>query len=368
MTKIFFVIPDLNSGGAQGVFVSLLQEFDRNRFDITLVLLVPRKSHYYDLVPKDIRIIQYGFSSTKDSIFALHRLIKKERPDIVLSTLSHLNLLLALIRVFLSRKILFVARESNTISSSHKDEKFSWLFNVLYRTIYNNLDFFICQSIYMREDLRKHYAVSARKVAVIYNPVSPQAEGRADVKAVNENKTPIQLLSIGRLEEQKGFDRLLRIMHILGDFPCHLKIIGDGNRKEELLNLRRELALEDKVEFLGIQSDPFVHLRQSHCFLLTSRYEGLPNVVLEAHACGVPVIAFNSPGGTSELITNDFNGWLIADGDLDAFANKVRSRDYLHLSKADIRERVLTNYNLEKITRQYEEVLLSALEQHRKPS
>jgi len=365
MTKIFFVIPDLNSGGAQRVFVSLLQEFDRNRFDITLVLLVPRTGHYYELVPKDIRIIQFAFKNTKNSLFALYRLIRKERPDIVLSTLSHLNLIMAFLRIFSSRRILFVAREANTISSSHKNEKLSWLFNLLYRTIYNKLDFIICQSEYMKNDLIQYYAVDTKKTTVIYNPVTPLAESLPNTETRNPGTTTMQLLSIGRLEPQKGFDRLLRIMHLLKEFPFHLRILGEGSLKDELIKLRKELALGDKVEFMGVQPNPFKYLRESHCFLLTSYYEGLPNVVLEAHACGIPVIAFHSPGGTEELIENGFNGWLIPDDDLEAFANKIRSREYLELDSTRIRENTLMKYHPKRITREYEEVLLSCLRRHR---
>src|SRR5690606_6925812 len=233
MTKIFFVIPDLNSGGAQRVFVSLLQEFDRNRFDTTLVLLVPRTGHYYELVPKDIRVIQFAFKNTKNSLFTLYRLIRKERPDIVLSTLSHLNLIMAFIRIFSSRRILFVAREANTISSSHKNEKLSWLFNALYRTIYSKLDFIICQSEYMKNDLIQHYAVDAKKTTVIYNPVTPLAEHLPNMGTQNLGATTMQLLSIGRLEPQKGFDRLLKIMYLLKDFPFHLRILGEGGLKDK---------------------------------------------------------------------------------------------------------------------------------------
>lgn len=360
--KILFVVPDLYSGGAQRVFMNLVRGFSRQLFDITLVTLIkPNSDPFNKLVPADITLVQYNFTNTRSAFFALIKLIRKENPDFVFSTLTHLNVILAMVRFFTSATILFVARESNTISSSLKDEKFPWLFRFLYKWLYKNFDLIICQSNAMAEDLITNFNIAQSRIKVIYNPIDLDliASRTSGLTSAAPPINRVELLCVGRLSNQKGFDRMLKILALIADFDCRLRIIGDGPLRNDLQNMANELHLEGRVEFLGIQENPFQFMVKSDCLLLPSYYEGLPNVVLEANACGLPVIAFNSPGGTAEIVEDGLNGWLIPDGDLEKFALKIRSKEYLTLNKGEIAKFVAKRFSLQKIISQYERAILS---------
>jgi glycosyltransferase involved in cell wall biosynthesis len=361
-TKILFIVPDLYSGGAQRVFMNLVRSFSRIKFDITLVTLIkPNDEHFARLLPKDIRIIQYNFLHTRQAFFPLIRLIRKEQPHVVFSTLTHLNFILAIVKKVVSSDIKFVARESNTISSSLNDEKFPWLFKFFYGRVYKTFDLIICQSRAMADDLVTNFRIPRASLKVIYNPLDVDLI-LGNIPKDNPLRSAgsrIELVCVGRLNPQKGFDRLLKIMALLHDFDFRLRILGDGVLKESLVKQAHDLDLDAKVQFLGIQENPFRYMAESDCLLLTSYYEGLPNVVLEANACGLPVIAFDSPGGTSEIIEVGLNGWLIKDDDLRGFADKIRSRKYLYLNKQSIVKYATDRFSFDNITTQYENAILS---------
>jgi glycosyltransferase involved in cell wall biosynthesis len=362
-TKIVFVIPDLYSGGAQRVFTNLIKAFSRERFDITLVTLIkPNNEHFTKLIPSDIRFVQYNFRSTKEAFIPLISLIRKIRPRIVFSTLTHLNLILAFVKFFVQKNILFVARESNTISSSLKDEKYPVLFRFFYRHLYRNFDLIICQSKAMAIDLIDNLTIPESSIQVIYNPVDFEyvASCLSNQKKSKAEGATVELLCVGRLEMQKGYDRLLKILALLNqrNFHFRLRIVGDGTLKSNLESIAESLGLGANIEFMGIQENPFQFMMESHCLLLPSYYEGLPNVVIEANYCGLPVIAFNSPGGTAELIEEGLNGYLIQDGDLESFASAIQSKAYLHLNKEKIIKFVDEKYSLRKITSEYERAIL----------
>ena len=361
-TKILFIVPDLYSGGAQRVFLNLLKQFDRTRFDISLIILIkPKKEHFAAYLPTDIKILQFDFKRTIQAFYPLISQIRKENPDIVFSTLTHLNFILGVVKFFVNKKILFVVRESSIISSSMKDEKFSFLFRFLYRWVYRNLDLIICQSAKMADDLIENFKLKKSLIRIIYNPIdfglifkSIEKKERSVLRS-----RKIQFLCVGRLYSVKGYDRLLKLLSLVTDIDFHLTIVGDGPLKDSLVNLTASLNLKSKVTFVGIQENPFQFMAESDCLLLSSYYEGLPNVVLEANACGLPVIAFNSPGGTGEIIIDGLNGWLIEDDNLNAFADKITSKEYLQVDKQQIVGFVTERFSLNKITLQYEEAILS---------
>jgi glycosyltransferase involved in cell wall biosynthesis len=324
-------------------------------------LIKPNKEHFANYLSADITIHQFNFTRTVQAFLPLLSFIRKKNPHIVFSTLTHLNFILGIVKFFVNRKILFVARESSIISSSLKDEKFSALFRFCYKWVYRNFDLIICQSNAMANDLVTNFKLNPSLIKVIYNPVDFDlvSASIASVEKTNSSSPRVELLCVGRLHPAKGYDRLLKAISIVKHLDFRLKIIGDGPLKEELEKMTTTLRLTEKVNFLGIQENPFHFMAQADCLLLPSYYEGLPDVVLEANACGLPVIAFNSPGGTAEIIQDGLNGWLIQDGDLEAFARKIEAREYLAMDKEKIISFVSKNFSLDKITTEYEDAILS---------
>jgi glycosyltransferase involved in cell wall biosynthesis len=135
----------------------------------------------------------------------------------------------------------------------------------------------------------------------------------------------IQIVSVGRLNYQKGFDLLLRAFH-----RCHgrlsntrLTVVGEGPEEGSLRMLAQEYGISGAVSFVGQKMNPFPYMVHADFLVLSSRWEGSPNTVLEALGCGTPVLAFDCPGGTAEIITEGKNGWLVPAEDWEGLAERM---------------------------------------------
>ncbi len=352
-----FILPALHGGGAERVMLTLVKYIDRSKFTPIFVLL-KKEGKFLGQVPSDIEIIDLQASQARYAIFKIAKIIKKQKPDIVFSTLGHLNLLMAMIRPFFSKKIKFISRESNTVSVENQGEKYPRLFDFLYKSIYNNFDLIITQSEYMKKDLVDNYQTDPSKTVVIYNPVDIEnIENRLTKfkKTFFDNKK-INLLAVGRLSHQKGFDILIKTISLL-DEKYHLTILGEGEDKESLINQIKTLKLDNRITLAGFTNNPYPYMLYCDLFILSSRYEGLPNVVLETNTCGTPVVAVNSPGGTAEIIKNGVNGILTAKLDPQELANDIKKATKYKFNTHEIKEYIRKKFNVEKIVKEYEKVI-----------
>jgi len=357
-TKLLYILPSLDAGGAQKVSIHLLKHLDRTKFSIELLLLLGGDWEFSNQLPADITVIQKSHKRLATSLPSIFSIVRRRQPNIVFSTLGPLNILIALIIPFLPKRTKFIARESSILSSRNHDERYPALLNALYKALYNNFDMIVCQSNYMMSDLERNYRVERKKLTVINNPVNTSEISCEREVAKSDN---VRLISIGRLAPEKGYDRLLDAFSRLNRREFTLTILGVGPLKEELQTLITRYRLDDMVTLLGYRDNPSDFLQKSDCLVLTSRYEGFPNVVLEANACGVPVVAFNCPGGTSEIIIDGFNGWLIEDGNIEALTNAIKAKLYLSVDKAEIKKFIDDNYSLKKIIATYEHVIEDVL-------
>jgi glycosyltransferase involved in cell wall biosynthesis len=339
----------MRGGGAERVISTLLQHIDKNKFDLNLALIT-KEGKFLDDIPNHVNMIDLDAKRVRKSIFKIIKTINSLKPDIVFSTLGHLNLLISIIRPFLSKKIVFIGRESNTVSVINKQSKYPKLFDFLYNNFYNNFDHIVAQAEYMKKDLVENYQIKSEKITVINNPIDiekiVQLSSESSIQLFDSSK--INLLAVGRLSYQKGFDTLLEVMQKLDD-KYFLSILGQGPDEEKLKSIIKELNLEKKVKFLGFQNNPYIYMKQADIFVLSSRFEGFPNVVLEANACGTQVVAFNCPGGTSEIIIDGENGYLSNCQDKEDFILKLKR---ISLEK-EVTPDILKKYEVLNIMKQY---------------
>lgn len=360
--QILFIVPSMNGGGAEKVISTLLQYMNADLFQISLVLLVKEGVFLKD-IPSHVSLIDLNVKRVRYALGKIIKVIIKTKPDIVFSTLGHLNLaismLIPLLKIRMKKKIIYIARESNTVSVINQQEKYTIIMNLLYKYYYSHFDYIIAQAEYMKNDLIENYNLDKNKIQVIYNPVDIEKinvlanKVRTNVFASNK----INLLAVGRLSYQKGFDILLKALIYL-DERFFLTILGTGNEYENLKEQIIFANLEHKVCLKGFEDNPYPYMKQADILILSSRFEGFPNVVLESNACNTPVIAFNCPGGIEEIIISSENGWLVECGNYKELAKTLNTIEFSR--QYDIEN--IKRFDIHYIIQQYEEFFIKILE------
>lgn len=359
MKNLFLVIPTIRQGGgAARVMLNLLNNLDRLKYKITLVVNV-LETENMPLLPKDVDIIELGFKKSRFAILSFCRVMYREKPDVVFSTMGHLNILIGTFRWALPSRTMFIARETNTVSVKNKYQPYPRLFDLMYRLFYNNFDKIVAQSNFMKMDLVDNYEIQKDKIVVINNPIDTKSIDQNIIKSsgretnVQRDTTTLKLIAVGRLSHQKGYDLLCQALVLL-DINYHLDIYGTGPELAQLSEIVEGLGLSNNVSFMGYTDNPYEKIASSHLLLLSSRYEGFPNVVLEANYCGVPVVGFDSPGGTAEIIKNGLNGFLVANEDYYGFAEMIKVAAKVEFDPCEIKKLTQLKYGLETILRKYE--------------
>ena len=314
--------PSLQCGGSEKLVSILCDHINTQIFSVCLVV-VNNDKPFYTITNPAIKIIDLEKSRVLFSLFAIKAAVKNFEPDIIFSTANHLNLYLAIFRDQFNAGIKFIAREASIVSINSQQAKMPALYNRLIKKYYNRFDHIICQSVYMQQDLVRHYNIAVDRTTVIHN-ATQEILNSPFQKEIQTAERVYKFITIARLSEEKGIKRLIHAVGLLS-LPFQYYIIGDGNKKQDLQKQIDELQLRDKVFLLGEKSDPFTGMEDADLFLFGSYYEGFPNVLLEAGAHGIPVIAFNAPGGIAEIITEGENGLLIDDNDLIGFAAAVKN-------------------------------------------
>lgn len=304
LKRILFVIPTISGGGAERVFSTLLDHLDRNRFEIHLALLNVQAPASRE-IPPDVRIHDLKCSRVRHVLPALVKLVWKIRPDALLSTVGHMNLALIASRLFLPRRTRVLVRESTIASVWLRDSTSRlWMGRWLYRCLYNRADRVVCPSSFILEDLAKNFGVSRAKLVRIYNPVDvDKVRSFANSEGSPYNGPGPHLVAVSRLSAEKGLDLLLDAMPaILQLFPdVQLTVLGEGPLLADLQDRSKKLTVAEHVHFLGFQKNPWRYVKYAHLFVLPSRFEGIPNALLEAIALETPVVATDCAGGIREV-------------------------------------------------------------------
>lgn len=300
------------------------------------LVVVNNARPFYQIKNDAVEIVDLKKQRVLFSLPAIKKAEKNFNPDIIFSTANHLNLYLAIFRNKFSKKIRFIAREASIVSINSKQAPMPVLYSRLIKKYYNRFNLIICQSAYMQQDLLNHYQIAADKTMVIHNAIEELA-GNAIQSNVSEVESACKFITVARLSQEKGIERLIHAVALL-TIPYIFYIIGEGNKRNELQKLIDDLQLNDKIFLTGQKDNPFSGMEDADFFLMSSYYEGFPNVLLEAGARGIPVVAFNAPGGIAEIITEPENGLLVANNDIIAFAEAISKALAINFDRAEIIE------------------------------
>ena len=351
--SIIFILPDLETGGAERIVTTIANHLDREKFEPKIMLL-RKEGGYLDFLKEDVEIIDLKTPRIRHSLKPILKEIRKRKPDIVFSGFGEVNAYLALFIKFFP-KVKFIARETNVVSQhvTRKEIKFFYKF-------YNNYHKIICQSDDMQNDLVEYFKIKKEKLIKINNPVD--FEFINEKLAISEKPESFKddfknIVAIGNLSSRKGFDNLLKVFSHLKNEKILLHILGDGKDKDLLHQMKNDLELENVI-FHGQQKNPYQFLKFADLFILSSRYEGFPNVLLEAGACGTYSLANNCPGGITEIIQLGINGEISDIENHAAFAQKIVKILKQNYDSEAIRNSIKLRFSKELILGKYEEVLM----------
>lgn len=354
--SIIFILPDLETGGAERIVTTIANHLPREKFE-PKILLLRKEGGYLEILKDDVEIIDIKTPRIRHSLKPILKEIGKRKPDIVFSGFGEVNAYLALfIKLFPKTK--FIARETNVVSQ-HVTRKEIRLF---YR-FYNNYHRIICQSDDMQNDLVENFKIKKEKIVKINNPVDFDfINEKLNVSTLPESFTQDfkNVVAVGNLSARKGFDNLLKVFSHLKNEKIHLHILGDGRDKELLHQMKSDLKLEN-VTFHGQQKNPYQFLKFADLFILSSRYEGFPNVLLEAGACGTFSLANNCKGGITEIIQPKINGEISDIENHEEFAKKITEILKENYDSNAIISSIKNRFSKEIILRKYEEVLMNIL-------
>lgn len=355
MKKVFFILPTLGGGGAERVALHLLNNISTDMFDLTVVVIYKNRGDYLKDLREEVKRIFLDKVKIRYSIFSLYKILKRENPDFVINFSFELMMLMGVSIIPFFKNIYFINRQINILST----QNFSKIEKILLKIAYKNFNKIITQSKDMTDDLLKNIDISKEKIMEINNPVNLKEIEKLSKETINLEitKRNKNLLCVGRLSHQKGFDLIIEAISFLKDKTIKLYILGDGEEKNKLLDLIKKLGLSDQVFLLGRKSNPYSYMKNADLFILSSRYEGFPNALLEAGACGLYSICNNCLGGVNEIIEENINGNVINFNDKKLLISVIEKNLLKEKDRKKITERIKDRYSIEIIVKKYEKVL-----------
>lgn len=304
--KTLFIIPSLDAGGAERVIIALMHSLDRNKYDPAL-LSIRRDGQLKAIVDPTIPFYSPDRRPTRlifPFLFSLYKKIKRIRPDIIISTMPLANFAVLMLKPFLPETILIVREAITPSFFFHKYKKTNWIIKYLYRTLYPRADCILSPTQKIFDEFYYGLCMDRRNFILLKNPVNV-SKIRSSLKFENvtkEEKSIVRFVACGRLRKQKGFDRLIRALKDFNSpYDWRLDILGEGAERCYLEELIQINGLKNKVFLKGLVMSPYSDMARADCFVMPSRFEGLPNAVLESLACGTPVIATKKSGGIEEI-------------------------------------------------------------------
>lgn len=281
-------------------------------------------------VNQKVNVVDFNKSRVLFAFLPLKKYIKNNHPDFLIAAMLHVNVVAFFSNVFNKKPAKFVASERNYLPQpTNPKQKLRYFFmrkaiGFIYKRSYAVTT--VSESI--TNQLTKQLKVPAKKTFTIYNPVVNEKlfamMNQPPQHPWLQNKNHQVVLGVGRLTKQKDFTTLIKAFDLVrNQLDAKLIILGEGEERPKLEALIHKLDLENKIDLPGFVKNPFSLMKASDLFVLSSRWEGLPGVLIQAMACGTPVISTDCPGGSREILENGKWGPLVPVGNPKALSAKI---------------------------------------------
>ncbi len=356
-------LPSLEGGGAERAMLDLAQGLSSHGVRVELVL-ARAEGAYLEQVPEGLPVVDLGAARVLASLPALVRHLRQRKPEVVFSTLSHANIVALWAQKLARVPTRVVVRQANT-SGVGKGRRVSLkgaLYRALLRRSYRRAHAVVAVSEGVASDLARLVGIPRERIQVMHNPVvTPELLSMSEAPldhpwfAVEE---PPVVLGVGRLTAQKDFPTLLQAFaRVRAQRQARLVLLGKGEDEGALRALAVELGVEEDVDMPGFVANPFSFMRRAAVFVLSSRWEGLPNALIQALALGTPVVATDCPSGPREILEGGRWGRLVPVGDVGEMAQAILAAIDEPPASPEVRAQATERFGLEAVVEEYMKVL-----------
>lgn len=326
---IAFFCPSLRGGGVERVLVNLVNGLVSREIPVDVVLAAAEGPLLSELSPA-ARVVALGSRRVLPCVLPLARYLRRERPRVLLSSMSHANVAALWARALsrVSTPVIVTVHNTLSVTSKNAATSHGWIWPHLIRWFYPHADGIVAVSRDAADDLARTARIPRERIQVIYNPVitsnlRQQALGTPDHPWFAPGQSPV-VLGVGRLTRQKDFPNLIRAFAGLRrGRSARLVILGEGEERPALTALISELGLESDVALPGFRANAAAYMAHSAVFALSSAWEGLPTVLIEALAAGARVVSTDCPSGPREILQDGRLGALVPVGDPVALAGAI---------------------------------------------
>ena len=336
--KVLIILPSYAIGGAEKVIWLYFKNFKNS--NISLKLLVVNSVNSYDNF-KNKNIINLNYSRFIYAVPKILSILRKENINVIISTFPNISAIILFLKYFNFIKVKIIVRQPNIIEKSLNGSFKLYILKIIYKFFIKFTDAVIVTSTFMRDEILKCH-LNSEKVFLIRNPINVE-ETRKDIIPKRLSANNLTLIFVGRLVYQKGIDRVLHLLAINKNIK--LIVVGEGNLKIDLLKKVKYLNIQDKVKFLGKIIKPYGLIAGADYFILPSRWEGLPNCVLESLALGTPVLSTKKIYSLNDFKQNISNKSIILFNNMSELSKKIdileKRKDY---KKPKLRKSLLIDY------------------------
>ena len=318
----------LGGGGAERVMLDIGRLLACRGVAVDLVV-IRAEGPYLEILPEDVRLVDLKSRRVITCLVKLLRYLRRERPRTLFATMETAVLVALIAKVSFARSVRVVVRQANTYSAlfAHASFKDRMILRVL-KVLMPRADGVVANSNGSADDLGRSVPGVAGRVQVVPNPVvTPELREQAALPVEHpwfgDTGVPV-VLSVGRLAPVKDHTTLLRAFaRVVWSQPARLVILGEGPERGNLLRLAEQLGIAEQVYLPGFRVNPFAYMSRSRLLAHSSRYEGSPNVLVQAMACGTPVVSTDCEHGPREILEGGKWGRLVPVGDAEAMAEAI---------------------------------------------
>lgn len=361
--KILFFLPTLGGGGAERTIVQLANIFAERQYNVHLAVcdITGNNGKLLPEVESKVTIIDLSCKRVLLAISPLKKLMVKENYDWICATQTHSNIIALISKKIAAVSSKLIVREVSTPSINIKLKGLKkWLFKVLVRETYKFSDFVVCVSNGVKNDFCSYYSYDKKNIFTIYDPVLDKyflnkLTAKVQHKFFDDDKKVI--LAIGRLTEAKNFNLLIHsFKHLHDNYPkTRLIILGEGELRAELEKLILDLNLTAVVELPGFDPNPYAYFKYASLFVLSSNWEGLPGVLIQALASKIKIVSTNCPSGPMEILDNSKYGLLVECDNQPALSQAMEQaifKEYVNYSDEEL-ESHLKSFHVDSIVEEY---------------